>query len=257
MLIGYLLLTGFIILQGILYLIKPISFFKYFFLICSCITMILIASLRTPFFVADDIGYLRIFWSDNNVCYFEWGFCQLNNLIKLIGLQTYVYFGILACGVFIPTWIFICKYSKNVVLSVLVYVCLMYAFNAVNGIRQFLAFSLVLLSFPFVLHRQFIKFFGVVMIACLFHKSVIICLSFYWLYNIKINFKNIFIFVLSTLIVCFAFAQLSDLYIHMGGLYANYISAEAEQGHLSTIIRLILNITIASFCLIFSKRKVR
>ena len=131
----------------------------------------------------------------------------------------------------------------------------MYAFNSVNGIRQFIALAIIFIFFPYVQKRQFIKFFIVIMFACLFHKSAIICLSFYWLYRIEINFKNIFLIVTSSFILFLFFEQFSSLYVSFGVNYAGYINREGEQGHLSTIIRFIVNLSIAICCLIAYKKE--
>lgn len=250
MLTGYLLLIGLIILQGVPYLIRKAPLLAKLFLCCSFFELWLLATLRAPTFVTDDLGYLEMFYSPA-ACYVEWGYCQLSQFLHFFGTEPYILFGGLALLVFTGIAIFIYRYSSNVVLSVLIYICLMYAFNSLNCIRQFLALSVMFLAFPFVQKRRFWLFLFFVLFASLFHKSAFICLSFYWLYKTKVNIKNISILIISCLVICVIFEQLSGWYTSFGGDYAHYVSAEAEKGRLSTIIRLIVNSSIALFSLIF------
>lgn len=254
MLTRYFLLIIVIVIQGIPYLIKKKPVFAKLFLTLSFGELWLLATLRAPTFITDDLGYLEMFYSPA-LCYVEWGYCQLNNFIRLFGTEQYILFGVLALLIFIGVAIFIYRYSSNVVWSVLVYVCLMYAFNSLNGVRQFLVLSLVFLAFPLIQKRQFVKFLIVVLLACFFHKSAIVLLLFYWLYKVKVNSKNISILILGTILIFAAFSYLGDLYTLLGGSYAHYITTEVEQNHLATIIRFAVNLSIAIFCLLSFRQK--
>ncbi len=253
MIIGYCILILIIILQGIFCKIHENIFKRKIFLLFSFVELWFLVSLRAPTFVTDDFGYLEMFYYPS-LCYVERGYCLLNNFIRFLGTEPYILFGVLALLVFIGIAVFIYRYSANVILSVLSYICLMYIFNSLNGIRQFLALAIIFISFPLIQKRQLLKFILATLFACLFHKSAIICLSFYWLYNMKINLKNIFLITVGSIIVFVFFDQFSYLYTSFGGSYAGYITREAEQGHLSVIIRLVLNMTIALSCLVFYKK---
>lgn len=253
MIVGYFLLVLCIMLQGIPYLVHKSPLLAKLFLVCGFGELWLLATFRTPTFVTDDMGYLEMFYAPS-LCYTEWGYCWLNNFIRMFGTEQYILFAVLAFLLFASMAVFIYRYSDNVVVSVLTYICLMYAFNALNGVRQFLAISVIFLAFPLVQKKRFWLFLGAVCLACLFHKSAIICLSFYWLYNnVKVNVKNISIIVVVILIMCLVFDQLSGLYTSLGGGYAGYLTPDAEQGRLSSIIRLLVNSSIALFALLISK----
>ena len=256
MLTGYFLLICLIVLQGIPYLMRKTPLFAKLFLACSFVELWLLATLRAPTFITDDLGYLEMFYFPG-LCYVEWGYCQLSKFIHFFGVEQYILFGGLALLVFGGMAVFIYRYSSNMVVSVLTYICLMYAFNSLNGIRQFLALSIIFIGFPFVQKRKFWFFLCVVLLASLFHKSAIICLSFYWLYTIKVNWKTTSLLVLGCLMVCLGFEQLSNLYTNFGGDYAHYVSAEAESGRLATIIRLIVNGSVALFALTFLGQSVK
>ena len=253
MIAGYFLLVLLIVLQGIPYLVRKSSLLAKLFLVCSFGELWLLATFRTPTFIADDMNYLQMFYYPTS-CYVEKGYCWLNDFIRLFGMEQYILFGGLALLVFTGIAVFIYRYSSNVVVSVLTYIGLMYAFNSLNVIRQFLAISVIFIAFPLVQKRKFWLFLGAVCLACLFHKSAIICLSFYWLYNnVKVNAKNISIIVVGSLLMCLVFDQLSGLYTSLGGGYAGYLTPDAEQGRLSSIIRFLVNSSIALFALMISK----
>lgn len=89
------------------------------------------------------------------------------------------------------TFYFIYKNSKNVMLSVLVFVCFGLLTFSMNGMRQALAMSICLLSFEFVKQRKFILFAIIIFISMLFHKTAIFFLPIYFLTNFKYNIKTL------------------------------------------------------------------
>lgn len=210
--------------------------------------VLFLAICRSPSFVADDISYLHIFWGKTS-CYFEWGLCQLNHFITLFSQQAYVYFGILALCVLLPIWLFIHKYSRNILISILSFVCLMYMFNAVNIVRQFLALAIILMSFSFVTERKFWLFLICVLLACLFHHSAILCISLYWLYTMKASAKNVGILLLGSVLIFIGFDQLASVYVSLDMSYSGYMTAAAQHARLSGVIRLMLNFIIMSAAL--------
>jgi len=93
-------------------------------------------------------------------------------------------------------------YSKDFFLSLLIYVSAIFLIYDINGIRQGLAISLVLLSIPYILNKNIYKYLFLVLIATFCHTSAIIFLPFYWIANIR--FKKKFILQILTLVVVFS-----------------------------------------------------
>lgn len=81
------------------------------------------------------------------------------------------------------------KYSSDFAVSTLLFLSLpIFFFNSLSIIRQFVAIAVVLYAIPYVITRKFFKFSIVLVIAVMFHKSAIIALPIYFLYDKKIQF---------------------------------------------------------------------
>lgn len=92
-------------------------------------------------------------------------------------------------------------YSKDVFLSLMIYVYGVLLIYDFNGIRQGMAMSFIMLSIPFILNKSFVRFSLLIIIACFFHISAIVFLPFYFLSRMEIsNSKLLFIIILSILV---------------------------------------------------------
>jgi hypothetical protein len=124
-----------------------------------------------------------------------------NFLIKLI-FNSYSFFILTFFLISFSLKFYVIKlYSKDVFLSLIIYiygVLLIYDFN---GIRQGMAMSFIMLSIPYILDRSFMKFAFIIIIASFFHISAIVFLPFYFLSKITYsNKKLLFIIILCVLI---------------------------------------------------------
>jgi len=95
-----------------------------------------------------------------------------------------------------------------------------------SAMRQSIAIILVILSFKFILKKRFIPYAFLILIAALFHKSVLIFLPVYFLkyLNLSINNKLILIF---TIIYVFYVLNIS-LFIPESGNFLSYIFERYE-----------------------------
>lgn len=77
------------------------------------------------------------------------------------------------------------KYSENVFLSTIIFVCFgLYVFSF-SGLRQAIAFSITFFSFRFIIKRQLVHFLVSVFIAFTIHSSAIIFVFVWPLWNIR------------------------------------------------------------------------
>lgn len=83
------------------------------------------------------------------------------------------------------------KYSPDIFLSLIIYFFTILLIYDLNGVRQGIATSFILLSISPVLNRQLPKFLLFILIASFFHVSAVIFLPFYWLAHIKLSLKQI------------------------------------------------------------------
>ena len=68
-----------------------------------------------------------------------------------------------------------------------------YFFWGMNGVRQFTAMGIWLVSIRYIINKNLVKYIFLLVIASLFHRSVLILLAFYFIPYIKLNKKVLWI----------------------------------------------------------------
>lgn len=130
-------------------------------------------------------------WTNFSYIYFEKGYQLLMKFCAWIGLSWQWFLTIVYSIILVPIYLFIKKYSRHAMMSVLVFVCYMYFEFDLTGIRQALASSICLLAFIFLLESKrfpLIKYVLMVTVAVFFHKSAFACyflIPFLWIKDIK------------------------------------------------------------------------
>lgn len=152
----------------------------------------------------DSIAYFRGFQrtSEFGDTRYETGFAVLLYLSKRISHYPYTIFitsGAIAMFLF---YHLIEKYSKWFFMSVILFVFLDFFELNMNIMRQGLAMGVICLSYKYLLNKKLFKFITIVLIATLFHSSAIIFLISWFIYRLKLNFKNL-AFSLCGLIVAY------------------------------------------------------
>lgn len=97
---------------------------------------------------------------------------------------------------------FIYKYSQCIWLSIIIYIAFGWFFESLYILRQFIAVSIILFSYDFLLKRRFLQFSLLVVFASLFHYSAIAFIFTYLIWS-KIPYKStylVFIFLISVFI---------------------------------------------------------
>lgn len=118
----------------------------------------------------------------------EIGWVLLTKTISLFTNNLQVYLIIIAIIQFIPIAYIIAKYSSNVVLSYLVFICLGFYIDFFSGLRQMTAVSLVILSFDQIFQKHYLKFAVIVLLASTIHTSAIMFLLVWPLSKIRLSF---------------------------------------------------------------------
>ena len=70
-----------------------------------------------------------------------------------------------------------------------------------NGVRQYLAATVIMIGHRYMLDKKFVKYAISVFIAYCFHSSAIVMIVPYFVMRGKINYRNIFLLALGTLLV--------------------------------------------------------
>ncbi|MEG2184647.1 MAG: EpsG family protein [Cloacibacillus sp.] len=97
--------------------------------------------------------------------------------------------------------LFFYKYSNSLLYSMFVFISLPYYYTSFDILRQYLAFSIFLFGYSLVRQRRFFFFTLLIILASFFHKSAVLFIPLYFMYNIKwTHFKILFIIGTSILL---------------------------------------------------------
>lgn len=129
---------------------------------------------------------------------FEVGYKLLNRTIRKITENYTVFLVAHAILVYLLISRSIVKYSVNPLFSFLFFYCIMLTYLGMN--RQYLAFSICVFSYKFILERKFISFALCIVTAFFFHTSALMFVFGYFL-HIKIKTRYLIIILLTVVVV--------------------------------------------------------
>lgn len=129
------------------------------------------------------------YYQDN----YEFLFVSLNKIVRFFTDSYTVFLFTAACIIFPCTYNIIKKYSISPILSLLVLFCT--ALGFIFFVRQTVAISLCLFAIHFIIQRKFLYFFVTVLAAFMFHRSAIVFLPAYFVYNLTFSRKQIILIV--------------------------------------------------------------
>ena len=135
----------------------------------------------------------------------------------------------------VSTCVFIFRNSKDIPLSLTIYVCLgLFTFN-MNGMRQAMAMSICLFAYELAKGKKTVPFILTVLLAMLFHKTALCFFPVYFLPRLKNNLGS-WVFYILGLIVCLLFVDqiIAGYYELSGEDYSK--NAAADGGGLFVIL---------------------
>lgn len=217
----------------------------HFFLLLSFLIFILFASLRSTSVGTDTSTYLY-FWNlitdfsvlvENATLFSEFGFGLLSYLTKYISTEffndSHIPFLIsISSIVLILTYSSIVKYSEYKVLSLFCFLMLGFYTYHFNGARQAIAIAIFLYSLRYILQSDAKKYLACLAVGFLFHKSILICLPFYYFFRQPLTARMVTLIVLSSTIIAFSITSLVDFASGFDQRYSNYASGDFDGGGL-------------------------
>jgi hypothetical protein len=255
-----LIFCGYIVLIGIIKLnMPPSSKYNKSFVIFAGALLFLICSLRNAEFGPDTLSYVSDYLSLSYINILDlWGnfdkdpfFFLFSKIISLFGVSYQVWLAIIAAIFIFSVSKLIYRYSSEAYLSFIVLLSLEYLFFSLTGLRQALALSMILLSYPYLREQKLIPFLVLVFFGSLFHSSALIFLIAYPLAKMKIGWKQ-FIGTLSALILSYFFSDvIKDLVALLG--WKDYLSSYAAREYTLTISGFIIQLSIFLFCIYYKK----
>ena len=122
-----------------------------------------------------ETGELRLF-VDTLGNKLELGYCALNSILVLIGADFRVLLFLISLFVSISMVLFVNKLSSNKIMSVLLYVMLGTFAQSLSVLRQIIAVAFLMLAIIKLIDKKWGWAIALILIACTFHISAILCL---------------------------------------------------------------------------------
>ncbi|MBE6809956.1 MAG: EpsG family protein [Ruminococcaceae bacterium] len=131
----------------------------------------------------------------------EPGFALLCRIASIIYNDSISMFVIAAILTIVPF-----LYSTYKETASFTYITLLYIFcgrwhGCFNGIRQYLAATIIYLGRHYITERKIFKYLFVCFLAFLFHRSAIFCVLLYFVYNEKFSIKRLLIIVAGSIVL--------------------------------------------------------
>jgi hypothetical protein len=163
------------------------------FMVIAFISMWYIHSMVKVFSVPDLDNYEKMFLSTRTMswreCFefmggMETGYVALNKLVSTFTSNYYFFqglYGFILLFLYFQTFR---RYSPYVMVSILLLLVGTYNIS-IYVMRQFLAVAIFVASFPLILKRKLIPYLLVCVFMFLIHKTAIICMPIYFMYQMK------------------------------------------------------------------------
>lgn len=222
------------------------------FLGLGFVSMVLVAGLRHRLVGTDSGNYVRIF---NSIQEFtdilapagrslEYGFWTLAWLPHFISDQYMVYFlfiALIVIGCYQST---ILKYSEHLGISYFVFITMGFYTFFFNGARQGMACAVYALAISPLFDRNFKKYFFIVLLATLFHKSALITLPVYFIFNKANTMKTNALIVFIGCAGAYFLQSIVEIASRFDSRYSTYADSGVGGGYLIVTF-------ICSLCLFF------
>lgn len=216
---------------------KKIIVFINFFLIA------LIACVRDVSVGTDTIHYVERFtyvskveWSELSKASIylnqEIGFTILMKLISCLSDNKNFFVAIVSLFIYCSFARFICKYSKNVSLSCIIFVTWDYYFHSMNLIRQYFTIAIILYGVDFLFRKKYKSYIFIQLLAFFFHKSSLVTIVLLVLVAIKkIRPIHVILALIGILIVTFSMDSILHLLSSFGySDYAHRLKSDGGDG---------------------------
>lgn len=223
----------------------------------SLLILILFAGLRAYSVGTDTYAYLFAFKSYlENLKYTlipedktEEGYLMLQKLAASLSGDFTILLLLISSIVCTCIYISISKLSEKVWISVFVYLTMGFYTFFFNGARQGIAIAIYTLSFYFLLRKKFIYYTAIVLVAYLFHRSVLLAIPLYFLFHLKFSYKNLLLMVIVSFVAITNVGSFVEMGAMVSSKYAGY-----DQGSTGGQLLTLFFIALALFFIVVRNR---
>lgn len=232
-----------------------------YFLLLSCIELIILAGIRGYTVGADTETYLsalehyrsmsrgEILGANLVAPYdFEMGYFLLVKICAFIGLSNTTFLFLVAIIIYVPVFVAIYKMSKNPYISILTYFAFSLFAYSLGIFRQMIAVSIIICGVDFIKDRKFWRYLILVIFAMTFHTTAALALALYILYPFgwKLNAVTMSVLSLTALVFGSAFIR---IIVTVFPQYSGYTDANKSGGSYLMLLLYILIFVLQCFAL--------
>jgi hypothetical protein len=217
------------------------------FLLIALLLLVGLAAFRGQTVGTDTYTYL---WSWNNLhlaseksqiwLFSEPFFKYIEKITRYISDETFlgqeVFLGSISLLVCCLTLSSINKLSSNKFLSFFVFLFFGFYTFHFNGARQAIAIALFFYSIKYILNDNMKKYFFVVLVGFLFHKTMLITLPFYFLFRRDFTLKVVLLIVLFTFSAGYSITSFVEYASEYDQRYRNYANSDFEGGGIVSVL---------------------
>lgn len=153
--------------------------------------------------IADGITYGLTYNSISALTFYEYGYSMLSFLIALITENRYIYIFIVTLIVYFCIYKAFEKNMTNYPMAMIIFLGMVFFFTF-TYLRQVLAFSVAWLGVTYLIERKKWKFFAIVLLVALLHKSGIVFAALYFMPLKKLKAKTVIAILLCCTVIGFS-----------------------------------------------------
>lgn len=248
----YLLVFLFSLINLIIYdtLKRENQYGQQFFLFLSFFSLILLSSLRDPSVGTDTYTYLLIWGNspselsdliEQSTLFNEPAFYLLSYLTKYISVEFFngsniPFFMCIAFIVLVLSYSSIIQYSQFIVFSLFLFLMLGFYTFHFNGVRQSITIAIFIYSIRFIINGNFQRYLVCILIGFLIHKSMLICLPFYYFFRQPLTVRIVALTVFSSCLIAFSIQTLVEYASAIDQRYSTYANSDYGGGGLITTL---------------------
>ena len=130
----------------------------------------------------------------------DFGYQALAKTFSTLGLPVEVWFGFIALVFAVCVAVALYRSSADPFIAVIILFTFYFAFT-LSGLRQTVAMGLIIWSYQYIKERRLAPYLALFVVAFFFHASAIIFFPAYWLWNLRVGYKQLFA-VAGALAIC-------------------------------------------------------
>lgn len=194
---------------------------------------------------------------DYDYSWLSYGFRMLIKMVALLGFPSeivaYLVSALMAGGTIYFFLRAIKELSVNPTMSLFIFFCFCYFFQAMNQFRQMFAIAVVFYAYKYI-NVSFQKYVVLILVAGCIHSSALIMIPVYFVVKIKLTKKVVGIYFISMLLIGGLWEFIKKLIEFTPYYY--YLGWEEYDTSLknSTLMNLFVRIILVCFCLLLKKR---